>query len=83
MSDKPLQPLGDEQVEGVAGGYLYCAGRGTGEIQWQVLDNNGDVVARFDSYYRAEYYANHNGYTANEINSQELEKLRTTGWPWG
>ena len=82
MSDNPLQPLGDEQIDGVAGGYLYCAGRGTGNIQWQVLDNNGDVVTNFGSYYDALYYASENGYTTNEINSKELEKLRATGWPW-
>ena len=82
MSDGKLQPLGDEQVEGVAGGYLYCAGRGTGDINWQVLDKNGDELARFGSYYDAYYYAYENGYTTNEINSKELEKLRTTGWPW-
>ena len=82
MSDNPLQPLGDEQVEEVAGGYLYCEGRGTGDIHWQVLDRNGDVVKSFESYYVAENWASENGYTNNEINSKELEKLRTTGWPW-
>ena len=82
MSDNPLQPLGDEQVEEVAGGYLYCEGRGTGDIHWQVLDKNGDVGKSFESYYVAENWASENGYTNNEINSKELEKLRTTGWPW-
>ena len=82
MSEKPLQPLGDEQVEGVAGGYLYCEGRGTGKVHWQVLDKKGDVVVSFDSYYEALDYAEENGYTANELNSKELEKLKTTGWPW-
>ena len=82
MSDNKLQPLGDEQVEGAVGGYLYCAERGSGEPYWQVLDNNGDEVARFGSYYDAYYYAYNNGYTTNEINSKELEKLKTTGWPY-
>ena len=82
MSDRPLQPLGDEQVDGVAGGYLYCAGRGTGNSQWQVLDDNREEVAHFDSYYDAYYYAYDNGYTTNEINSKELEKLKATGWPF-
>ena len=82
MSDTPLQPLGDEQVEGVAGGYLYCEGRGTGKVQWCVLNNYGSVVKRFDSYYDALDYADENGYNANELNSKELAKLRETGWPW-
>ena len=82
MSDQPLQPLGDEQMDEVTGGYLYCADLGTGNAYWQVLDKNGDEVARFDSYYNAYYYAYDNGYTANEINSEELEKLKATGWPF-
>ena len=82
MSDNPLQPLGDEQVDEVAGGYIYCAGRGTDNLSWQVLDKQGDEVASFGSYYDAYYYAYENGYTTNEINSKELEKLRATGWPW-
>lgn len=82
MSDKQLQPLGDERVEGVAGGYLYCAERGSGKPHWEVLDKNGDEVARFESYYDAYYYAYDNGYPTNEINSKELEKLKTTGWPY-
>ena len=82
MSDKPLQRLDDEQVEEVAGGYLYCASDESDDRHWQVLDKNGDVVERFASYYDAYYYANKNGYTANEINSNELAKLKSTGWPW-
>ena len=82
MSDNPLKPLGDEQVDGVAGGYLYGANRGTDDFHWEVLDNNGDEVARFESYYDAYYYALDNGYTTNEINTKELETLRKTGWPW-
>jgi hypothetical protein len=82
MSENPLQPLDDEQVDAVSGGYLYGANRGTDDFHWEVLDDKGDVVARFDDYYNAYYYAYNNGYTTNEINSKELEKLRTTGWPW-
>ena len=82
MSENTLKPLGDEQIDEVAGAYLFCAGRGTGEIQWQVLDDKGDKVASFGSYYDAYYYALENGYTTNEINSKELEKLKATGWPW-
>ena len=82
MSENPLQPLGDEQIDGVAGGYLYCAEHGSDERHWQVLDKNGDVVERFKSYYDAYYYAYNNGYTTNEINSQELEKLKATGFPF-
>ena len=82
MSDNPLQSLGDEQVDGVAGGYLYCAGRGTDEIHWEVRDSKGDEVTRFESDYDAYYYAYDNGYTMNEINSKELETLKRKGWPW-
>ena len=39
------------------------------------------MVASFGSYYDAYYYAYDKGYTTNEINSQELAKLKETGWP--
>ena len=82
MSDNPLQPLDDKQVDGVAGGYLYCAGRGTDDLHWEVLDDKGNTVERFDDYYQAYYYAYDNGYTTNEINTKELETLKAKGWPW-
>ena len=74
--------LNAEELEAVNGGYLYCSEHPTDDLHWQVLDKNGAVVKRFASYYDAYYYACGNGYGANEINSNELEKLRTTGWPW-
>ena len=82
MSDSTLQPLGDGQVEEVAGGYLYCERHDGDERHWQVLDKNGNVVERFVSYYDAYYWAINNGYGANEINKDELATLRETGWPW-
>lgn len=82
MSNKPLKHLSDEQVDGVAGGYLYLAGHGTGNSHWEVLDDEGNTVEKFDDYYTAFYCATDNGYTTNVLNTKELETLRATGWPW-
>ena len=77
-----LEKVEDSQLEEVAGGYLYCEQHDGDERHWQVLDRNGNVVERFVSYYDAFYWAQNNGYTTNELNSNELAKLRETGWPW-
>ena len=56
MSDNPLKPLDDGQVEDVAGGYLFNAndletsGIWRLEKPYQVIDDKGDVVARFNSH---------------------------------
>ena len=38
MSENPLKPLNDGQVEGVAGGYLFYV-EGELETPWEVIDN--------------------------------------------
>ena len=65
MSDNPLKPLDDAQVEGIAGGYLFNAMDGTGRVKkpYEVIDDEGDVVARFSSRDAAISYAEANGYS--------------------
>ena len=52
MGDNQLKPLGDEQVEAVTGGYIYFAGGDDFYKRWEVIDGNGDVVARFGFFRR-------------------------------
>ena len=85
MSENPLKRLGDEEVDGVAGGYIFCSD----DINvfpavkpWEVIDNKGDVVVRFENYNDAVDYAKQNGYSTNWLRWHELQKLRETGSPW-
>ena len=84
MSDNPLKPLDDEQIEGVAGGYLFDAyeledGYTLLWKPYQVIDNKGDVVGRFGSTADAQKFAEKNGYSTTWINWDQLQKLRETG----
>lgn len=80
MSDNPLQPLGDGQVEGVAGGYLYYAGANNSFFdRWEVIDDKGDVVSRHAYYDHAKSYADYLGINSQEITWEELQRLRETG----
>ena len=80
MSDNPLRPLSDEQVEGAAGGYLYYAGDEYGVFnRWEVIDDKGDVVERFSLPTDAAIYARRNNLSYQEITWEQLERLRKTG----
>ena len=85
MSENPLKPLDDEQTVGVAGGYIFCSD----EINvfpatkpWEVIDNQGEVVARFADNREANDYAKQHGYSTTWLRWHELKKLRETGSPW-
>ena len=66
MSDNPLKPLDDGQVEDVAGGYLFNAndletsGIWRLDKPYQVIDDKGDVVTRFNSHVDAKNFAKDN-----------------------
>ena len=91
MGDKKLNRLGDEQFEGVAGGYLFDAyqletnegGRLTPawklEKPYEVIDDHGDVVARFEYKTDATAYAKAHGYSTDWLTWTKLQKLRETG----
>ena len=85
MSENPLKPLGDERADGVVGGYIFCADE-LNEFPvkepWEVIDDKGDVVARFEWLNDAREYAKQNGYSTDTLSWPELEKLRETGSPW-
>lgn len=81
MSDNPLKPLDDEQVEGVSGGYLlnaehYVTGWGRLDKPYEVIDDYGEVVARFKSVNAAIAFAEENGYSTTWIDLEEVEKIR-------
>ncbi len=87
MSDNPLKPLDDGQVEDVAGGYLFNAydletGPWRLEKPYEVIDDNGDVFERFASHVDAKKFAQQNGYSTDWLNWPQLQKLRETGNPY-
>ena len=87
MSNNPLKPLDDGQVEDIAGGYLFNAGHlvtGPWKLNtpYEVIDDKGDVVERFKSVSAAEKYAEENGYDTNWLSPSQLQALRDTGNPW-
>lgn len=68
-------------------GRLYLQLKRFGDRRWEckkpyaVIDNEGDVVARFRSYDSAIDYANANGYSTTWLNLDQLQKLRENGSP--
>lgn len=76
-----LKKLDDERVEGIAGGYLFNANHyAMGNWRWsnpyEVIDDDGEVVARFEWSSDAEAYAKEHGYNTTWLGPEELEKLR-------
>lgn len=49
---------------------------------WEVIDGEGEVVARFESVNDAVDFAKANGHSAKFLYWHELKKLRETGSPW-
>jgi len=82
MGDDQLKPLGDEQVEAVTGGYIYFAGGDDFYKRWEVIDGNGDVVARFGFFEEVVDYAESIGQNYFEITWEQLQRLRKTGSIW-
>ena len=82
MSDKKLNRLDDEQFEGVAGGYIFDANELEANGPWllekpyEVIDDLGDVVARFKSRAEAQNFASSNGYSTKWIKYWQVQKLR-------
>lgn len=83
MSDNPLQPLDDEQVEGTAGGYIYFAGSQDGfHTRWEAIDDKGNVIGRFGFVRDVIDFAESHGCNSFEITQEQLERLRKTGSIW-
>ena len=85
MGEKPLKPLDDERVDGVAGGYIFCSDDINvypAKKPWEIIDDKGGVVARFEDFDDARYFAKKKGYGTRRLHWYELEKLRETGSPW-
>lgn len=79
MSDSQLKPLDDEQVEGVAGGYVYYSAESSFSDQWQVIDDKGAVICSHAFWEDAERCARDRGFSDREITWEELQRLRETG----
>lgn len=72
--------LDDNALDNVAGGYVFNAQYITGADRnnpWEVIDNNGDTVARFASKDQAMGYASGRGLSTQEISWDFLSGLRS------
>ena len=77
MSDS-LKKLDDENVEDVAGGYIFDA-RDYNIVRikhWEVIDENGDVVSRHESIWDAQRAAEDLGLSTEQLTVRGLEQLR-------
>jgi hypothetical protein len=85
MSGEPLKKLDDGQVEEVVGGYIFdsteLTGWPPGPQPWEVLDDKGDVVARFHHPGEAADFAAANGYSTEHLDWSQVQKLRNSGSP--
>lgn len=86
MSGKPLRKLDDNQVEEIAGGYIFDSGELNGWSfptvnAWEVLDAKGDVVARFNHPSEAWEFAEANGYSTERLDWNQVQKLRNSRNP--
>ena len=87
MEDKVMNKLTDEQLEGVAGGYIFDASVLTpypnvDYAPYQVLDDKGNVVAAWDRFDVAWEDARQRGLSQHILSWEQVQKLRETGSPW-
>ena len=85
MDDKTLNQISDEQLDKVAGGYIFDASVlecSDPARPWEVLDNDGDVLERCQTREEAAAKAKEFGYTTWEISWEEVQTLRATGFIW-
>ena len=76
-----LDKLDDKRVDGIAGGYLFNAyhlvtGPWKLDNPYEVIDDDGEVVARFHWSNDATAFAKANGYSTTWLDPEELEQLR-------
>ena len=84
-NDNVLHELDDAQTEKVAGGYLFNASvlaEDHDPEPWQILDDQGDVVARWANREWAVIMAGLDGYSAEELTWEQVQRLRETGSPY-
>lgn len=85
VSEHPLTPLDDELIDGIAGGYIFNSDELNvfpASKPWEVIDGNGEVIARFESVNAAIDFAKQHGQSPQRLYWHELKKLRDTGSPW-
>ena len=79
LADAEGIELSDEELEGVAGGYIYHdEGDASAHRReaFYVLDNDGRVVMRLDDAKSAEHWAGNLRTSAKLISADEFERLR-------
>lgn len=70
MGDDVLREIGDEELEEIAGGYIfYALGHNDwfSNEQWELLDKKGNVIGRFRSRDNAVKAAKDFGYSTKEL----------------
>ena len=85
MNGQVLSKLSDGQVEGIAGGYIFNSKvltEGYDPNPWEILDEKGDVVDRWDTKEMAERIASGRGFSTEELTWEQVIKLRETGSPY-
>lgn len=88
MDGKALENLGDENLDEVAGGYIFNAqqlnsfGSPGYYWPWEVIDSKGNVVVSSDTREGAVYSAEKRGLSTTELTWEQLQKLRETGSPY-
>lgn len=71
--------LSDEQLEGIAGGYIYHdegSAAAHRREAFYVVDDAGKVVMRLDSRAKAEHWAGNLRTNTTLLSSEEFEKIR-------
>ena len=71
--------LTEEEIDVVAGGYIYDTGDEDEEKRWVVIDNKGDVYKVCRSKVEALFVSKDNGFGKRIITTEELQRLRETG----
>ena len=82
MDDDALKAIGDEKLDEIAGGYIFDSSvlsPSSYSWPWEVLNDKGCVVARLISKEDAEKVAKAFGLTTQELDWEQVQKLRETG----
>ena len=85
MGDNSLKDLNDDNLQDVAGGYIFYSGVLADipdDCPWEVIDDRGDVVARESTPHAARSIAAEMGFSGEELTWDQLQRLRETGNPF-
>ena len=81
MDNGSLKSIDEEKLDGIAGGYIFDSTELSSRAwpAWEVLDADGNVVARECIREDAEKTAKKLGLSTQKLNWNQVQKLRETG----